>query len=150
MSLDIRIMTATDFSACGKTLMTAFKEEPWNENWTFENANTRIDELMASRMSRGYVICDGDTIVSMCIGRIMTYLNSKELFIDEFSVHPEYQGQGLGGMLLEFAKGELQKEGVYGMVLNTEKGYPSVKFYEKNGFKIAESILMMYSSFKPE
>ena len=107
-----------------------------------------MPEMMASRMSRGYVICDGDTIVSMCIGRIMTYLDFKELFIDEFSVHPAYQKQGLGGKLLSFAKEALQQEGVFDMVLNTERGYPAVQFYEKNGFKTLEKIVMMYCTFR--
>ena len=149
MNLDIRIIRTIDFPACAETLVAAFKAEPWNENWTFENANTRIDEMMASKMSRGYVICDGNTIAAMCIGRVMTYLDFKELFIDEFSVHPNYQGLGLGSRLLEFVKGELQKEGISGMVLNTKKGYPAVKFYEKNGFKAVESLVFMSSSFKP-
>jgi len=144
------MITEDDFSDCAKTLVAAFKEEPWNESWSFENAYTRITEMMESRMSRGYVIGDGGTIVAMCIGRIMTYLDFKELFIDEFSVHPQYQGEGLGSKLLAFVKSALHKEGVYGMVLNTEKGYPSVKFYEKNGFKLVESIAFMSASFKLE
>ena len=148
--LDIRIITVADFSACAETLVAAFKEEPWNENWTLESANTRIDEMMASRMSRGYIIRDDDTVVAMCIGRVMTYMDFKELFIDEFSVHPRYQGQGLGSRLMEFAKSELQKEGIYAMVLNTEKDYPAVKFYEKNGFKILDKLVFMASSFEHE
>ena len=29
------------------------------------------------------------------------------------------------------------------IVLNTERGYPSVKFYEANGFKADESLVFM-------
>jgi len=31
--------------------------------------------------------------------------------------------------------------------LNTEKGYPAVKFYEKNDFKQKESIIFMVDIF---
>jgi len=147
-NMEIRLIADTDFAACADTLINAFKQEPWNEEWTFENAQTRIVELMSSKMSRGYVVHDGNGIAAMCIGRIMTYTDFKELFIDEFSVHPLHQKKGIGGMLLNFAKEELRKEDVYGMVLNTVKDYPSVKFYKKNGFKILESIVMMAASFK--
>ena len=73
VSIDYCIMQQKDIEKCALTLMKAFKEEPWNENWTYEQAYTRIDEIMSARVSRGYVIYDGDTVVSMLSGRIMTY-----------------------------------------------------------------------------
>ena len=44
-----------ELAMCADTLIKAFKEEPWNENWTFEQAYTRLDELMSARVSRGYM-----------------------------------------------------------------------------------------------
>jgi len=35
------------------------------------------------------------------------------------------------------------RDDIGNMVLNTEKSYPAVKFYEKNGFKIKDSIVFM-------
>ena len=88
--MDYCIMQQKDIEKCALTLMKAFKEEPWNENWTYEQAYTRIDQIMSARVSRGYVVYDGDIVVSMLSGRIMTYLGFKELWVDEFSVHPDY------------------------------------------------------------
>ena len=127
--------------------MLAFKEEPWNENWTFEQAYTRIEEIMSARVSRGYVVACGDEIVAMACGRIMTYLDFKELWVDELSVHPGYQGNGLGGKMLEYIRQQLKEEGIRNMVLTTERGYPSVKFYEKNGFKQEDRIVFMVNTF---
>lgn len=67
-----------------------------------EQAYTRIDEMMSARVSRGYVIYDGDTVVSMACWRIMTYLDFKELWIDEFSVNPLYHRKGIGSKMLKF------------------------------------------------
>lgn len=138
-------MTEEDFGPCAYELMAAFKEEPWNENWTYEQAYTRIDEIMSARVSRGYVIYDGDTVVSMLSGRIMTYLGFKELWVDEFSVNPAYQRQGIGTSMMNYVREELKKEEekISYIVLNTEKGYPSVKFYEANGFKVDDSLVFM-------
>jgi len=141
----IRVINETDIPSCAKALIETFKEEPWNENWTYEEAYTRIDELMASRMSRGFVIVDNDKVVGMCIGRIMTYTGFKELWIDEFSVHPTYQGQRLGSKLLEFTKEALTEEKVGNMCLTTSKGYPAVKFYEQNGFTLSETVVFMHN-----
>ncbi len=94
------------------------------------------DEILCYEVSRGYVIYDGDVVVSMLCGRIMTYLGFKELWVDEFSVNPEYQRKGIGTQMMNYVKEQLrqEKEKISYIVLNTEKGYPSVKFYEANGF----------------
>lgn len=145
MNLEYKIMEQKDFNSCAYELIEAFKEEPWNENWTFEQAYTRIDEIMSSRVSRGYVIYDGDVVVSMLCGRIMTYLNFKELWIDEFSVNPKYQRKGIGSKMLDFVREELKKEKdkITYLALNTEKSFPSVKFYESQGFRVEESNIVM-------
>lgn len=143
--MEFRIMQKEDIGKCALTLMKAFKEAPWNENWTYEQAYTRIDEIMSARVSRGYVVCDGDTVVSMLAGRIMTYLHFKELWVDEFSVHPDYQRQGIGTKMMAFVREQLrgEEEKISFIVLNTEKGYPSVAFYEANGFKADDSLVFM-------
>ena len=143
--MDYCVMQQKDIGNCARTLMKAFKEEPWNEDWTYEQAYTRIDEIMSARVSRGYVLYDGDTAVSMLCGRIMTYLGFKELWVDEFSVHPDYQRKGFGTGMMAYVREQLkqEKEKISYIVLNTEKGYPSVKFYEANGFRADESLVFM-------
>ena len=136
MSLFFRRMTSADFPACADELMAAFRAEPWNEAWTHNQALIRIDEIMSSRISRGIVCMDGDRCISMLCGRIMTYQDQKLFYIDEFSVHPDYQRQGIGSRMLTFLRQELKKEPhpISHMSLITERGFPSVVFYEKNGF----------------
>ena len=143
--MEFRMMTQEDIPACARTLMAAFAQAPWNEQWTHEQACTRIDEIMSGRVSRGYVAVEGDTVVSMLSGRIMTYLDFKELWVDEFSVHPAFQRQGVGSRMMAFVREQLkaEPEKISYIVLNTERGYPSVKFYEANGFRGDDSLLFM-------
>lgn len=147
MDLKYKIMQKEDLKQCASELVLAFKEKPWNENWTFEQAYIRIEEIMCSKVSRGYVIYDNDVIISMLCGRIMTYLDFKELWVDEFSVNPCYQRKGIGSKMLEFVRTQLKKENINRMVLTTGKGYPSVKFYEKNGFKQDDLVVFMTNKF---
>lgn len=148
MSLIYKIMKEEDFEKCAYELIEVFKEEPWNEEWTFDEAYTRIDEIMSARVSRGYVIYDGDTVVAMACGRIMTYVGFKELWIDELSVNPLYQGKGVGSKLIKFIRNELKKESkkITYLALNTELDYPCVDFYERNGFKTSQTNVVMFSS----
>lgn len=147
MELEFEVMTPEDFNNCSKVLMLAFKENPWNENWTYEQSYSRITELMSSEISRGYIIKSKDKIVSMLIGRVTTYLNWKEFAIDEISVLPDYQGLGIGNKMLEAVKSKLQLENINYMTLNTKKGYPCVDFYKKNGFKQDDSNIFMVNKF---
>ena len=145
MPLIFRWMTSADFPACAHELISAFGEEPWCEEWTFEQACTRIDEIMSGRVSRGCVCMDGDQCVAMLCGRIMTYQDQKLFYIDEFSVHPAYQRQGVGSRMLAFLREELKTEPqpISHMSLITERGFPSVAFYEKNGFVELKNELTM-------
>lgn len=145
MSLIFRPMTEADFPACADELIAAFREAPWNETWTHEQAIDRISGIMSSRVSRGCVCMDGSTCVSMLCGRIMIYQDQKLFYIDEFSVHPDFQRQGIGSLMLEFLRRELQKEPqpISHMSLITERGFPSVAFYEKNGFVELQNELTM-------
>ncbi len=147
MNIIYRRMTLSDIGACAIEFMKAFKEEPWNENWTYEQAFMRIEEIMSARVSRGYVAydTDADVVVSMLCGRITTYLELKELWVDEFSVNPDYQRMGIGTKMMEYVREELKKEEekISGISLTTQKGCPSVQFYEKNGITIEEDVLFM-------
>jgi len=145
MALIFRPMTAADFPACAQELAAAFAAPPWNEVWTHEQAYDRIDEIMSGRVSRGYVCMDGERCISMLCGRIMTYQEQKLFYIDEFSVDPAFQRLGVGSRMLAFLRDELRKEPqpVSYMSLITERGYPSVAFYEKNGFVELTSELTM-------
>jgi len=150
MPLHFRPMTPDDYPACAHELIAAFREEPWDEIWTYDQSFTRIDELMSARVSRGFVCMDGSTCVSMLCGRIMTYQDKKQFWIDEFSVHPAWQRQGIGSMMLAFLREELLKETppIDYMALNTERGFPSVAFYEKNGFVQLDSDVCMAGHVK--
>ena len=47
--------------------------------------------------------------------------------------------------MMDYVREQLKNEPekISYIVLNTEKGYPSVKFYEANGFKADDSLLFM-------
>ena len=100
---------------------------------------------MSARVSRGYVCMNSTQCISMLCGRIMTYQDQKLFYIDEFSVHPAYQRQGIGSRMLAFLREELTQEPtpISHISLITERGFPSVAFYEKNGFIELQNELTM-------
>ncbi|MBQ8687299.1 MAG: GNAT family N-acetyltransferase [Ruminococcus sp.] len=143
----IRSYTPVDADACAWVLKRAFAAAPWNEEWSLELARTRIQELMCSPMSIGYVYEEEGCILGMMLGRKTTYLHGVEYFIDEFCIAPEAQRKGIGTRMLAHAREELMPRGFEDIVLNTERSSPAERFYSKNGFVAKDSLIFMYWDF---
>ena len=143
----IRRYKNTDVDKIAIALTQTYREEPWNEAWSVELARIRMEELMSGPMSIGFVFEEDNEILGVMVGRRNTYLNGPEYFVDEFFVVPSSQKKGIGSKLISHAREELSKEGFVDIVLNTEKGYPSERFYKKNGFVQKDSLIFMYLNF---
>lgn len=141
-------MSQDDLSACATVFQDAFLQPPWHEKWTYEQAYSRIEELMSSNYFRGYIIKDENKVIGMACGRIMTYMHYQEFWLDELCLLNQYQGQHLGSSLLDYIKQELKKENIERIVLNTVKGVLSDVFYQNNGFQENKTIVSMYCDFK--
>lgn len=147
MKLNFYEIKNSDLRNCARLFQRAFAEEPWNETWTYEQAYSRLDELMSSKAAMGYVVYDEDILVAMILGRQMTYMDKRELWIDELCVNQDYQGYHLGSQLLDYTKQECIKQNIHGMVLNTVKGFLSEVFYRKNGFYENISLVCLSCEF---
>ncbi|MBE6051850.1 MAG: GNAT family N-acetyltransferase [Clostridium sp.] len=66
-----------------------------------------------------------------------------EEYVDELCVNYEDQGSGIGSEFLREIEKNIKKQGLDGFLLNTEKGYPSEKFYIKNGFKQIDNLIVL-------
>ena len=142
----IRKYQETDLAACAALYCAAFAGDPWNEQWTQEIAEKRIRELMCSPMSAGYVCEENGRLRGMAIGCSVTYLYGRGLVIHEFCVDPAAQRTGIGSEMLRYVCDTLKAEGYVGIFLNTRRGYPSEKFYLKNGFTRSEDMVSLYRS----
>lgn len=53
------------------------------------------------------------------------------------------QGRAAIGSWFIKAIEDIKEQGMNAMILNTEKNYPSQKFYEKNGFKTLSDLIIL-------
>ena len=139
--MEIKKITQDDLWACAIEMADAFKVEPWNENWSVEQAYERFDEIMSSKNAVGYCMYDEGKVICCVCGRILPYLDFKEFYIEDFSVLSSYQGQGIGTKMFAYIRNDLKN--IKNITLITKKGYPSVEFYQKNGLEIDESSVFM-------
>jgi GNAT superfamily N-acetyltransferase len=140
----IRRYHPDDLSGASAVFRAAFAAEPWNEEWSEELSEARIRELMSSPQSVGYVCEQDGRIIAVMCGRKLTYLRGAEYVIDEFCVHPELHRSGVGTAVMQYAEAEMKGDGAVGIALMTTKGFPSEKFYTKNGFEGNEGMVFMY------
>lgn len=65
-----------------------------------------------------------------------------ELFISKFYLHKSSRGSGTGRHCMEFIEHLARQRGLTRLWLTVNKGNPSVKVYERLGFRIAADLVM--------
>lgn len=71
------------------------------------------------------------------------WIEGFEYYIDEFCVSYEMQGRAIGSWFIKAIEEDIKVRGMNAVILNTEKNYPSQKFYEKNGFKTLSNLIIL-------
>lgn len=140
----IRRYETRDLPECADVFCSAFSAEPWHESWTKSLAETRISELTGTPFSRSFVYEENGRILAVAAGRICTYLYGREYVIDEFCVSADIQGKGIGTAMMRQIISDMKAEGCVSIVLQTTHGYPSERFYLKNGFQRNPDMITMY------
>ena len=120
---------------CVDLYIETFTKEPWNDIYeSREQVVKFFNNHYYNNYFIGYVALLDDKMVALSIGMKKPWIKGFEYYIDEFCVSYEMQGRGIGSWFIKAIEEDLQKQGINGMMLNTEKDYPSRKFFEKNGF----------------
>ena len=94
MDLQIRRMEKEDIESCTELFIQAFAREPWKEN----------HEALA-----------------VCIGMSKPWMKGIEYYLDLLCVDWRWQGKGIGSLFLEKVQQELEKDGIHGVLLSTER-----------------------------
>ena len=73
-----RTITPTDYDELSQVMKAAYAEAPWNENWSDERANRRVQAIMGNFQALGVcaVEADGEKI----LGRVPPFTVSSNMF----------------------------------------------------------------------
>jgi GNAT superfamily N-acetyltransferase len=66
-----------------------------------------------------------------------------EYYIDEFFIHPAFQGKGFGKKFMTEIEKYCLNDGLNAIILNTQKGYKSETFYKNNGFSEQNGLIIL-------
>lgn len=142
--LNIVKLEKDKLDACVDLFIETFSKAPWND--VYESRNqvvTFFENHMDNNYFVGYVGIIDDEVVALSVGMKKPWINGMEYYIDEFCVNTKWQGQGIGSVFISLIEADIKAQGMNGMMLNTEKNYPSRTFYEKNGFSVIEDLIIL-------
>lgn len=94
--------------------------------------------------ARNFIVCNQDNEpLGALFGCLTIWRFGPEYFIDELFIAHNHQRQGLGKLLMDDTSKILAGEGVSSIVLNTDRGFPSEKFYQSCGLWVKEEVILM-------
>lgn len=133
MIMIINEITDMDIVEVSDVLVSAYKDEPWNENWTRERAMIRIKAILYNYQAIGLKANDEEGIVGAILGFVDPYSNEDFFYVSELFVKSERKGQGIGTALLNALDKYLKVSNIQVMQLTSIQD--NLKFYKQNGLK---------------
>jgi GNAT superfamily N-acetyltransferase len=127
--------------------LETYRKEPWNENWNKEVVKKKINNLLKNNLSENFCVSNKDNkIIGVLLGYSNYFIDSKELYIDEFFIDYNHQRKGIGMKFMEYIENELKQREYSNVILLTKRSFPSEYFYTKNGFSISSNMVLMYKN----
>ena len=109
--------------------------KPWNQPKGSEK-----DELEDKSIHA--MVCEVDR-VPIGVGR--AHFNSdEEAQLRYMAVEEEWQGKGIGKMILSYLEGKIKEKGAKVIILNARD--IAIKFYEKNGYEIVKEAHTLFDA----
>ena len=140
----IEKMMSEHIEECVDLFIDVFTREPWNDVYdSREQVVQFFENHIANNYFVGYIMKNADEVIAMSLGSKKPWIKGMEYYIDQFCVKADYQRHGIGGRFLELIEKNIHENGMNAIILNTEKGFPSEKFYLKNGFCSFEELVIL-------
>lgn len=140
--VSISKISQTDISKCAEIYQSAYGQEPWNEKYSLDDLSTYIADYLGSNTKCAYSLLAEGNIVGIALGLIIPCVGSQYFRLEDICIDPKYQKMGYGKKFLELLYSCLISQKCDSILLGTQRGYPSHKFYLQNGFSEVDSVLL--------
>ena len=140
----IRELGIDDIEFVKRTMLEIFSGEPWNDTWTDEQLHQYILELMSNKNSLSFGAYKDDILIGISLGKIKSWYEGTEYWIDEFGILPMMQQNGNGSAFMNEIEIAAAEKGIEYIVLLTERNVPAYQFYKRNGFNEKEETVFFF------
>ena len=146
---EVRIEPATldDLPQLAELLFALFTQEP--EFRPDREAQTRGLRLILEQPARGRVFVARDPASNFLVGMVnlLFTISTAEggfvILLEDLVVHPAHRGRGFGSLLLEYAVRYAKEKNFLRITLLADRlDHPSVRFFQKFGFRRSEMVPM--------
>jgi aminoglycoside 6'-N-acetyltransferase I len=144
--MDIKPIHENNIEDCAKVFIQAYNQSPWNYSWNINDAIIYLQEHTSSPQFVGFVLLINDQIAGAILAHTKTWWTSKQLFIDELFVSPQFQKMGLGDKLMTHIENYAISNDLQTITLMTHKYMPAMAFYAKKDFLHAEPFVMLFKN----
>ena len=128
--------------SCAGVYLSAYGGEPWME--VYEKG--KIEAYLAGFCGQDGRKClaaeENGEIVGVALILVIPSIDAPYCRIEDFCVSAEKQRMGYGTLFMKGILEEAKKEGCDSVLLGTQRGFPSHRFYLKNGFTEIDSVLL--------
>ena len=140
----IEPMTAERLEEYVDVFINVFTKEPWNDVYESRGqVEAFFRNYMADNYFLGWALMRGGRCAGLCFGAKKPWLAGMEYWIDQFCVAEEFQRRGVGTLFLALVEDEAKRLGLGAIMLATSRGFPSEKFYLKNGFRRLDDTVLL-------
>ncbi|KRL61348.1 GNAT family N-acetyltransferase [Latilactobacillus fuchuensis] len=140
--MHIRNFEPTDIKSAAELYVKTFQQAPWSEDNQVADIERHFQRLLSMNTAQSWVLEVDHKIVGIALGFVRSWYRGEEYQLDTLCIDPEKQGQGYGKALIQALQAELVANDVHAMILDTDRGMPAEKFYQKLAFtKLDDSVL---------
>ena len=136
-------MELSHIAEYAELFVSVFNAEPWNDSWTKETAQIRIENMMKTDTFIGKALYAGNDLKGLIWGQKKQHYNGTHFHIEEFCVKTPEQNKGFGSKLLKALEEALSEIGVSNIYLITSKGDKTEGYYSKRGFVSSDNMVLM-------
>ena len=140
--IDIKQMDEAWIEKCAYLYQSAYKNEPWNEEYSIVEITDYLSRFLNSGTKRAYVLVLDEEIIGVALGLIVPCVGSDYFRLEDICLSPQYQRNGFGSRFIKLISDCVLKENCDSILLGTQKDYPAHNFYLNNDFQEIDSILL--------
>lgn len=141
-------MTRDEALQSADIIVQAYAEPPWHEEWSIQNAISRIDELTTTPMCLAVAAFDAERPIGFAFGLPHTSVMGRGIHIAEIAIRPQHQRLRIGSCLLNRLEEEARAMGYVHVWLVSRSAGGVAEYYKSNDYQQSEKLCVYSKKLK--
>lgn len=139
--MEIKEASIRDIKAIARLMLDEFSKHPFKERATIDSVIKSLNFYF--KLGKAFVAVINDRITGVLIFKTEQWWNGRVLLIEDLAVKDEFKNQGIGKQLLTKIENYAKRNKIKTISFNTNRKSSSIKFYEKQGYKVMANRISM-------